>query len=422
MRAETEVDWDPEKTWVFAVGLLQWERPDLWNSFPAAMKDRRDQQLVEFFRDADVPDDQIVYLQDAAATKQRIEREFVKLLDDTDEVKDLLVFYFLWRDGCREVKKNRTWFANYDAGDEYESAWNVQAIVDTIEKHFNGDRVLLMADCCHSGALYDQVRARKDSELTYASSSLARRITAPNSSTGHWTFSDCVLAGLRGDARVDLDGDKVVNLQELAHYGELELAFCEGQKSMFLAAEDFPRKARLAAVDNVVAPARRPTNRSSLSEGKWYKAETIDARGNQLKVHYVAELRRLWTDEWVGPERVRPYQPAQFAEGDKVQVRWDSDEKWYPATVLASMRTACTWCATTDTAPRRTRLGRAQQDSLAYQIARRRVASTHGLSFFFSKRSARARKTAQTLPLHASGSLSRNPDARTRFHPNLARF
>ncbi len=39
-------------------------------------------------------------------------------------------------------------------------------------------------------------------------------------------------------------------------------------------------------------------------------------------------------DEWIGPDRIRPYQPAQFAEGDKVQVQWESDQQWYPATVF----------------------------------------------------------------------------------------
>ncbi len=68
------------------------------------------------------------------------------------------------------------------------------------------------------------------------------------------------------------------------------------------------------------------------SKGKWYRAKSIDADGDQLLVHYCG-----WDDtydEWVGPERVRPYRPEQFGDGDKVDVLWDSDEKWYPATVV----------------------------------------------------------------------------------------
>src|SRR5262245_25948454 len=80
---DDELDWDPEHTWVFAVGLLEWEHSDIYASFPAAMKDRRDEQLVEYFRDAGVPDGQITYLEDSEATKDRIQKEFRELLDKT---------------------------------------------------------------------------------------------------------------------------------------------------------------------------------------------------------------------------------------------------------------------------------------------------------------------------------------------------
>src|SRR3990170_1908963 len=72
-RAEESLDWDPARTWVFAVGLLEWEREDLWAPFPAAMIDRRDEQLVDYFRDAGVDEDRISYLQDSDATKADVE-------------------------------------------------------------------------------------------------------------------------------------------------------------------------------------------------------------------------------------------------------------------------------------------------------------------------------------------------------------
>ena len=88
---DSELDWNPEKTHVFVVGLLQWQDTSMWPSFPAAMKDRRDKQLVDFFHEAGVPKGQIKYLCDAEATKHRIEQVFVKLLDETDK-GDLLIF------------------------------------------------------------------------------------------------------------------------------------------------------------------------------------------------------------------------------------------------------------------------------------------------------------------------------------------
>lgn len=148
---------------------------------------------------------------------------------------------------------------------------------------------------------------------------------------GNWTFSDSVLAGLRGEPLVDLDGNEIVDLAEIARYTELELAFIEGQKSMFFAGGEFPRKTKLAAVEDSVAP--RVGQRIEVEyDGEWYKAKTIDVDGDQVQVHYV-DFDDSW-DEWVGPDRIRPYQPAQFGEGAKVEVQWETDEQWYPASIV----------------------------------------------------------------------------------------
>lgn len=330
LHAESEeLDWDPEHTWVFAVGLLEWQHSDIYASFPAAMKDRRDEQLVEFFRDVGVPDDQITYLQDSEATKARIQSEFCTFLDQTDE-DDLLIFYFCGH-GARDPDSQQTWFACYDAGDTYESAWSVRSIFKSIENHFSGNRALLLADCCHSGALYDECRRRTrddgDEELAYAALTSSY---SHNTSTGNWTYSDALLAGFRGEGQVDLNYDGVIELNELAHYADLELAFLEGQKSMFCAAPAFPAAAKLAWVEYEVTP--RVGQRIEVQwKNRWYKAKVIDVDGDQVEVHYVG-FDDSW-NEWVGPDRIRPYQPAQFAQGDKVEVQWRRDQKWYPATV-----------------------------------------------------------------------------------------
>jgi hypothetical protein len=329
LRGESELEWDPEQTWVFAVGILEWEHAEIYASFPAAMKDRRDAQLVEYFKDAGVPEDQIIYLQDAVATKKRILHEFRALLDQTDD-GDLLVFYFAGH-GTRDADSGETWFANYDAGQSNASAWNIRSIFTAIDNHFSGNRVLMLADCCHSGALYDECRRRNredgESDLAYAALTSSY---SHNTSTGNWTYTDALLAGLRGESQVDLDHDEMVELDELAHYTDLELAFLEGQKSMFVAAGAFPHAAKLAWVEDELVP--RIGQRVEVEfKGQWYRAKIINVDGEQVEVHY-AGFADSW-DEWVGPERLRPYQPAQFAEGDKVEVQWTRNKKWYPATV-----------------------------------------------------------------------------------------
>ena len=324
--AEAEVDWQPKSTRLFAVGLLEWQHPDIYSPFPAAQDNRSDAQLVKHFRQAGVPDEQITYLQDSAATKQAIQQALVEQLDASGE-GELLVVYFAGH-GYRKVDTGQTWFACYDANEKYSSGWNVRNIFKTIENHFNGDRVLFLVDCCHSGAVYDEAQTYRDSEIGYA---VVTSCYSHNTSTGNWTFTDSLLTGLRGSPLVDLNGDEVIDLQELAHFNELELAFVEGQKSMYYASPDFPRKTKLVGVRNSVTP-RVGQRLEVLDQGKWYRAKTIDEKGDLVKVHYIG-YDNSW-DEWVGPDRVRPFQPVQFSQGDKVQVQWSRDKQWYPARVL----------------------------------------------------------------------------------------
>ena len=317
--------WNSSNTWVFAVGLLEWQHPAVWRAFPAAKINRRDEQLVRFFEHSGVSKDRIVYLQDSHATKARIVAEFGKFLDRT-QAGDLLVFYFCGH-GSRDRKTGETYFANYDADESRLTAWNVREIFTSIEQRFHGRQTLLLADCCHSGALYDEACRHHKSRIAYA---VLTSSSSHNSSTGKWTFSDSVLSGLQGDAAVDLDGDRHVTLAEVARHAETELAFIDGQKSMFFSAEGFPSG---TIVVNAKPPSKPHLGTRIEVEyhGKWYKAKTIDADGSKRKVRYV-NYDSSW-DEWVGPDRRRPYQPPQFAAGDKVMVRWEVDQKWYPAIV-----------------------------------------------------------------------------------------
>src|SRR4051812_4015517 len=69
-----DLGWEPPKTWIFVVGVLSWKHSETFGSFP--VENRRDNELVKFFKEAGVPDLQIVYLQDKQATQQNIDRSF----------------------------------------------------------------------------------------------------------------------------------------------------------------------------------------------------------------------------------------------------------------------------------------------------------------------------------------------------------
>lgn len=313
--------WQPAKTWLFAVGVLQWHDSADWPAMKGAQKNRRDVQIVEYFKSQGVPETQIAYLRDHEASLARITSAFHHLLAKA-ESDDLLVFYYTGH-GFRDHKKKQVHFANYDATDG-ATAWSVASIVDAIEQKFAGQRALLMADCCFSGGLADEA-LRRGSRVAYGClcSSFSH-----NSSTGNWTFSDVLLKGLRGDPALDADGDHAIEWDELGRAAELDMAFIERQKAVFVATEAFDKRLKLAAANG---PRGDRVGERLLVKwnNAWYRGQIMESRGRQFKVHYVG-YANSW-DEWVGPERTKPFKPAAFQPGTKVSVK--SENKWYPATV-----------------------------------------------------------------------------------------
>lgn len=158
--AHADIGWKPSRAWIFAVGILQWKHPDIYDSFPEAMPDRADRRLIDALKATGIPEDHIVFLVDEKATLAAIRREYRAQLSRIQK-GDLLIFYFAGH-GTRDRKTRDTYFANYDAGDDYASHWPVKEIFDTLEAHFHGDQAILMADCCHSGAMYDETMKRRE--------------------------------------------------------------------------------------------------------------------------------------------------------------------------------------------------------------------------------------------------------------------
>lgn len=320
MAQHRPLGWTPERTWVFVVGTLEWKHADIFSPFPK--QNRRDQALVEFFRAHGVPAAQMVYLQDQQATTRRIQQRLEGLLASA-AAGDLLVLYYCGHGG--RLDSGATYFASYDADCEDNQGWPVDAIPATIERHFGGARALLLADCCYSGALAEAV-AQAARRVAYAclTSSLASEL-----STGNWTFTEGLLLGLRGMAFVDANGDDQITLRELAGQIVDSMAFAEEQVATFATAGGFDPEIVIAA-----ARPRQDERVGRMVEVRWgqdwYRAQIVDVRGEQLKVHYYGYEES--DDEWVTDERVRAAAPLSYSVGARVEVKWKRD--WYLATVL----------------------------------------------------------------------------------------
>jgi hypothetical protein len=298
-----ERDWQPQRTFVFIVGTLKWQHSEMFESFP--QQNRRDAQLAEFFRQQGVPPEQMVYLQDEQATTRRVRNEFSNLLARTKE-GDLLFVYFTGH-GYKSDDERQTYFATYNASDKV-AGWSTESIISDINQSFHGSRVLLTADCCYSGRLVPDARRLND-PVSYAclTSSLASE-----SSTEHWTFTEALLAGLRGRPYEDINGDGEITLGEIADNTREDLAFAEEQRYSFATRGDFSR-------DTILATAA-PRSSAELgkrvevrSESDWYKALIVDARSGRFRVHYYGF--EVSDDEWVLPRQIRNSRIVAGASG-----------------------------------------------------------------------------------------------------------
>ena len=320
-----ERDWQPPRTWVFIVGTLKWKHSDMFDSFP--QKNRRDAQLVSFFRQQGVPANQLVYLQDSQATTRRVKESFSAFLSQARE-GDLLFFYYCGH-GYKSDDERTTFFATYDAGEDVPG-WSTASVVKEIEKNFKGSRAFLTADSCYSGSLAEQAR-RTNHQISYA---VLTSASAGELSTENWTFTEMLLAGLTGKPYADINGDGMVTLREVAEGVKEDMSFAEEQQAAFVTTEKSLAGLALAEAPQKSNPeiSRRVEVRS---EGEWYKARIIDARAGRLRVHYYG-----WEDsddEWVLPRQIRKSQipnskSEPYGVGARVEVNWKGE--WYSADVL----------------------------------------------------------------------------------------
>lgn len=311
--------WSPERTWVFVVGTLEWKHAEYFGPFPK--ENRRDAALVEFFRAQGVPAAQVVYLQDRQATTKRIQPAFEAHLAAA-KPGDLLVLYYCGHGGKSD--DGAAYFASYDADCDANPGWVVDSIPATIERCFGGTLALLLADACYSGSLADAV-TRHAKRVAYAC--LASSLSS-ESSTGSWTFTESLLAGLHGQAFVDANGDSTITLHELAGQIADAMAFAEDQMVTFKTSGDF-NPALVIAAATPRLDQRIGKYVAVLAEGSWYRAQIIAVRDKQAKVHYYGYEER--DDEWVTAERIREVARPTYPLGATVAVKWK--RSWYPATV-----------------------------------------------------------------------------------------
>ncbi|HEV7402822.1 MAG TPA: Tudor-knot domain-containing protein [Chthoniobacteraceae bacterium] len=311
--------WQPRKTWVFAVGILTFEGARL-HGWPE--KGRMDEVMLDAMRQRGVAADHIVFLKNEQATLAQLRAGLATFVRRAG-ANDTLIFYYAghggrdYQDAARPVH-----LVPYDSS----GSWQTKEVLDTIDSGFKGTCVLLTADCCHSGGLAEEA-ARHQGRISYGTLTSAR---SSATSTGNWTFTQCLADLYRGQPALDLDHDGAITFAEAAQYCDLKMAFHENQRATNAATAGFPR-------DFVFAPVAGPAARVGETcearwQGKWYQAEILAAHDGKYQVTWPGWDKSY--DSWVAPEDLRPAPQTGFADGAKLEIEWRT--KWYPGAVVQS--------------------------------------------------------------------------------------
>ena len=318
--AAAETVWNPAKSWVFAVGVLEFDKKSL-ATWPDA--GRMDAVMIDAYAKRGVPADHIVFIKNKDATKANLTRSFNDMLAKIG-ADETLIFYYAGHGGRDYTDDKRpSWLVTYDT----KSSWPVAEVFDTIEKRFKGANVLMTADCCHSGSIAIEAArhaGRIDAGVLASSHATSR-------STGNWTFTQCIVDMLNGNPALDFDGNGSITFSEASRYCEEEMAFYEGQLSCSTAKGHFGPELVMA---RTVGPKKERAGElcEAQDENKWWKVKVLDSKKNQVFVTWLGWDKKY--DRWIDVKLLRPYTPATFKPGATVEVEYD--KTWYPSKIKSN--------------------------------------------------------------------------------------
>jgi RNA binding chromodomain-containing protein/agenet domain-containing protein len=310
--ARVSAQWEPRKTWVFAVGVLTYPSGQAWPE-----EGRRDADMIRQLQACGVPTGQIIFIKDKSATIAAVRKSFEAVMAKVPA--DATLWFYFAGHGAKS-KTGVSEFALYDG------RWPIPDVFSMIERRFPGTTALLFADCCYSGSLGMEAMLRAG-RVSYGAitSSLASAI-----STGAWTFTECLIDGLRGALPLSADSDGLIAFSDLARYAEREMAFSDGQLSTFVTANGFdPRFVLVPGTKRAHARIGEYVEAKS-KDGKWYPGRIEKVDGAKFWIHWAGY--KASDNEWVQDGNIRPSAPRQHAAGTRVEVEWQGS--WYPAEVL----------------------------------------------------------------------------------------
>lgn len=319
---------EPQKTYALITGVLSWQDTSL-SSFPK--KNRKDKELSNVLKNMGIPNNQVTLLLDKQATKSSIIRDLERVAKGAG-TNSTLIFYYAGH-GIMDGNAG-AYFANYDISSKNARSTGLSSndIFNAINNNFKGRNVILMADCCYSGALVSVAqKLSKSGKNAIALTSAA----ASNYSTANWTFTQAIIDGLNGSSLVDTNKDSNISLSELAN--EVSNAMKYREKQMY--GKFFP-----ASLNNFVLTKARNTKSENSSSAFFPIGSYVNAtlNGKISPARILSNDRETYAAEFYNysDKIIRKFKQNQinkiafqtYPVGKKLSVMWGS--KAYPAKVL----------------------------------------------------------------------------------------
>lgn len=329
-KTETVSEIQPgENTYGVIAGVLEWSDKDF---APFEKRNRKDKEFYELLRSKGAGKN-IKLLLDDEATLKNMKREIESALESAPEGSTFLFYYA--GHGVKDQKTNLKYFANSDIrGSDYEgSGFSVKWLGDVIKNKFKGKLVWLMADCCYSGALLEEVNninsaGKNVIAITSASSC--------NISTANWTYSQTMIDCFSGLPLADRNEDGVITLKETADELKDAMKFREHQLSGYQV-KSIDENAEISKTEGV-SPYTNSNNFAigsyhyAAKNGNWQVVRIVDRKRDKL----ISEFYD-YSDKSIGEFTEKELRPVYFVShkaGDNVKVEWEGN--WYGAKIVDS--------------------------------------------------------------------------------------
>jgi len=208
-----------------------------------------------------------------------------------------------------------------------QTGFDVHLITTALQRHFRGERVFLLADCCYSGSLAGVAGKLSDAGFKTIALTSAR---ASNVSTSNWTFTQTVIDAIRGDPMIDANEDGIIQLAEAAWAVKEAMQYCERQffgYALYGLSTRFPvsdTNGKKPEHNEIPKPYAFGRYVYAMPRATWHRGRVMDFKDGKFAVRLQFYSERLTV--WLPAEKVKQIEFQKYPVGTNLTVLWKRKE------------------------------------------------------------------------------------------------